>query len=104
MRDAASLVKYGEQPYAAPTNPWIQRRTVASTLAQAVLTDLATADLAINGLEIIADPRLQLGDVVRIVDPDGIALDGRYLLTGINETVTAQGRYTMRITARRAPN
>lgn len=104
VRDATSLATYGEQPYAAPTNPWIQRRAVAATLAQAVLTDLATADLAINSLEIIADPRLQLGDVVRLVDTDGLALDGRYLLTGINETVTAQGRYSMRITARRAPN
>ncbi len=102
-RDPQSVAVYGEQPYHAPANKWVQRRPVAVTLAAGLLGDLAQAEAAISQLEIIGDPRLQLGDRVRVTDRDGLALDGEYLLTGIRETVTPDGRYTMRITARPAP-
>ncbi len=102
-RDLQSVAVYGEQPYHAPANKWVQRRPVAVTLAAGLLTDLAQAEAAISQLEIIGDPRLQLGDRVRVTDRDGLALDGDYLLTGIRETVTADGKYSMRVTARPAP-
>lgn len=100
-RSVESVRAYGPQPYDAPTNQWVQRRDLAETLAADLVADLATPHVAITDLSIVADPRLQLGDLVRLVDPDGIGLDGDYWITGIRDEITSV--YRQRIAARRAP-
>ncbi|GIJ50037.1 hypothetical protein Val02_69230 [Virgisporangium aliadipatigenens] len=102
VRDPDSEAVHGQQPYAASANPWIQRREVADTLARALLADLATPHLVVTNLVIVGDPRLQLGDRVRVVDRDGIALDGEYWITAIRDRIRADGPYTQTLALRRA--
>jgi hypothetical protein len=97
----ASIGRYGAQPYTVPTNPWVQRRAAAETLAAALVDDLSTPHLTITDLAIVADPRLQLGDLVRLVDANGIALDGDYWITAIRDEYA--GTYRQRM-APAAPN
>ena len=62
---------------------WVQARGVASTIAYSILADTKAPAPVITDLGIVADPRLQLGDRIRIVDRDGIGLNRDYWLTGI---------------------
>ncbi|MEV6526894.1 hypothetical protein AB0M43_33680 [Longispora sp. NPDC051575] len=101
-RDDDSVATFGPQPFDAPGNQWVQRREAADQLAAALVADLAVPHLAVTGLSIIGDPRLQLGDLVRLIDRDGIALDGEYWLTAIRDQLDDRG-YTQTIAARRAP-
>lgn len=101
VRDPDSIAAFGPQPYNAPSNQWVQRRESAQALADALLADLAQPSLVVTNLAIIGDPRLQLGDLVHLVDPDGIALVGDYWITAIRDEIG--DTYRQRITARRAP-
>jgi hypothetical protein len=85
----------------SPYRPWIQRRQTARALAEALVADLAAPHLNIADLPVIGDPRLQLGDLVRIVDRNGIALNGDYWITAIRDELS--DTYRQRICARRAP-
>lgn len=96
-----SIDRYGPQPYTVPTNPWVQRRDAAVTLAVTLVADLADPHLTITDLAIVADPRLQLGDLVRLIDANGIVLDGDYWITAIRDEFA--DTYRQRIGARRAP-
>ncbi|WP_018350940.1 hypothetical protein [Longispora albida] len=102
VTDAKSVQRFGPQPLTLPAGPWVQTQQVADALGAELLSDLAWPQPAITGLDIIGDPRLQLGDRVRVTDPDGLALDGEYWISGITDRLSSSG-YTQTITARRAP-
>ncbi|GIG63648.1 hypothetical protein Lfu02_80200 [Longispora fulva] len=95
----ASRYVYGDQPLTVPASPWVQSTAVAQRLADLLVADLAEPRAHITGLDIIGDPRLQLGDRVRIRDRDGLDLDGWYLITAITDRIGTSG-YTQTISAR----
>ncbi|HEX8626742.1 MAG TPA: hypothetical protein VF755_01035 [Catenuloplanes sp.] len=98
------LATSGEQPQPLrlPDSQWVQRHDVAAALAAAILPDVADPRPVVTDLAIRGDPRIQLGDRVRLVDRDGIGVDGDWWITGITETHEPTSGYAMRITARQA--
>lgn len=96
-----SVRRHGLLPLKLSANQWVQRTEVADALAYRLLYDLYLPVAVVRDLSIVGDPRLQLGDRIRVRDRDGLALDGDYWISAIRETYSSQG-YTQSITARRA--
>lgn len=90
------------QPLRLPDSQWVQRHDIAAALAEAILPDVAEPQPTITDLTIRADPRIQLGDRVRLIDRDGVGVDGHWWITGITESHEPTTGYTMRLTARQA--
>ncbi|WP_461296339.1 hypothetical protein [Streptomyces harbinensis] len=87
--NTASIAAYGEQTYQHAPSGWIQDSGTAQSLA-GTLRDMARWPIpAFQDVEVLADPRIQLGDVVRVIDRTGAALDTPAWVTGIR--VTANG-------------
>nr|MDT0523344.1 hypothetical protein [Streptomyces sp. DSM 41633] len=74
---------YGKQQYHAPASDWVQSGSVAYTLAQTML-DAGRYPVPVLGeVEVLHDPRLQLGDVVRVLDTAGAKLDTLAWIVGM---------------------
>lgn len=99
--DDASIVEHGEQALDLPDNPWRQDQDSVAGLVGEILGQTAWSRPVLTNVGIVGDPRLQLGDRVRIVDVQGIALDGEHWLTGISTTHSG-GKLAQRVTARQA--
>lgn len=102
LRDDESARRYDSQSIVngVAESKWRQRADSATTIAQLLLADLAFPRPVLTNVKIVGDPRLEIGDLVRIVDPDGLGLDGNYRITGINPTYSATEGFTQSISAR----
>ncbi|MFB6908084.1 hypothetical protein ACFCWB_27800 [Streptomyces bacillaris] len=81
--DEASKALYGSQNYTHSAGPWIQYAYFATNVGNAILRAGALPAPLLSGVEILADPRLELGDVVRVLDPSGAAPDTLAWVVGI---------------------
>jgi hypothetical protein len=97
--DQYSIDKYGSQSFSF-SNAYIQNRPAANTLAGSLLGDLKDP-VATARITIIGDPRLELGDRIRIQDPDGNVFDGEFWIQGIEDNLD-DGGYTQQLTVRQA--
>lgn len=80
---------YGKQVYQAPASDWVQQLQVASDLSHAML-DAGRYPVPVLGeVDVLHDPRIQLGDIVRVVDVTGAALDTLAWVVGIRTTCQA---------------
>ncbi|MEU2403976.1 MULTISPECIES: hypothetical protein [Streptomyces] len=85
----ASQEFYGKQQYLAPASDWVQSASEAYTLAQTML-DAGRYPVPVLGeVEVLHDPRLQLGDVVRVMDTAGAKLDTLAWIVGMRTTCAA---------------
>ncbi|MEU3074384.1 hypothetical protein [Streptomyces laurentii] len=82
-RDRASQLDYGVQSYEHDGTPWIQHQPSAAKIASALVAAAADPAPGLQNLEILADPRIELGDVVRVVDTSGAELDTLAWVVGI---------------------
>ncbi|GAA2395889.1 hypothetical protein GCM10010420_21780 [Streptomyces glaucosporus] len=101
--NTTSQLHYGKQQYLAPASGWVQDAEAASGLAYRML-DAGRYPVPLLGeVEVLHDPRIQLGDVVRVVDTTGAALDTLAWVVGIRTTCQAgsapQQTLTLRGTA-----
>ncbi|WP_420034369.1 hypothetical protein ACN2WE_19225 [Streptomyces sp. cg28] len=101
--NTTSQAYYGKQVYEAAASAWVQSRQSADTLSHAML-DAGRFPVPVLGeVEVLHDPRIQLGDVVRVVDATGAALDTLAWVVGIRTTCQAgaapQQTLTLRGTA-----
>jgi hypothetical protein len=99
MVDQYSIDKFDPQSFSF-SNPYIQTREAANTLAGSLLSDLKDP-VATARITVIGDPRLELGDRIRIQDPDGNVFDGEFWIQGIEDTLD-DGGYTQQLTVRQA--
>lgn len=99
VQSAASQRAYGIQTYEHQGAGWIQYRETATELAGAILSAGEYPIPSLQTVEILADPRLELGDVVRVVDKTGAALDTLAWVVGI-KTNGDDGRITQTLTLR----
>ncbi|MCS7484648.1 hypothetical protein ACFFQW_45215 [Umezawaea endophytica] len=98
--DTTSVSRYGPQVYQVPATPWLQTSTAASSVA-AYLLAVASSPLPVLGdVEILPDPRIQLGDLVRITDTVGAALTTPAWVVGIRTNGDDQGRVRQVLTLR----
>lgn len=96
----ASQSYYGKQQYTAPTTGWVQDRVSAYTLAQTLLDAGRYPVPLLGDVEVLPDPRIQLGDVVRVVDAAGARLDTLAWVVGMRTSWTAGGAPRQTLTLR----
>ncbi|MER5262244.1 hypothetical protein ABTZ99_09215 [Actinosynnema sp. NPDC002837] len=90
--DTTSVSRYGAQVYQVPATPWLQTSTAATAVASYLLA-VASSPLPVLGdVEVLPDPRIQLGDLVRITDTVGAALTTPAWVVGIRTSGDDQGR------------
>ncbi|UFQ15504.1 MULTISPECIES: hypothetical protein [Streptomyces] len=90
---------YGVQEFEHDPGGWIQDSKSASAVAS-VLRDAGAYPLPLIGeVEILPDPRIQLGDVIRVVDYTGASLDTLAWVIGIR-TSGAEGSVRQTLTLR----
>ncbi|MEU6121816.1 hypothetical protein [Streptomyces sp. NPDC047123] len=87
--NTTSQKHYGKQQYTAPASDWVQTSESASALAYAMLVAGRYPVPLLGEVEVLHDPRIQLGDVVRVVDTAGAELDTLAWVVGIRTTHAA---------------
>jgi hypothetical protein len=98
--DTASVTRYGPQVYQVPATQWLQSSAAASTVAGYLLA-VASSPLPVLGdVEILPDPRIQLGDLVRITDTVGASLSTPAWVVGIRTSGDDTGRVRQVLTLR----
>jgi hypothetical protein len=102
-QDITSIRKYGEQPL--PTisgSAWMQRADSAASLALTLLSDLADAKPVLTNVPIKGDPTLEFGDLVTVVDINGLGVNGLYRISGKDTSHTSRDGFTQDLVVRQA--
>ncbi|MEU5974288.1 hypothetical protein [Streptomyces sp. NPDC047315] len=94
-----SQEKYGVQSYDHDPDGWVQDHGSADALAKSLATVGAFPPPLLQDVQVLADPRIELGDVVRVVDTTGATLDTLAWVVGINIS-GANGEITQTLTLR----
>jgi hypothetical protein len=102
VEDVDSIRAYRRQPLGITTNPFRQRAESAAAIAARVVADLKDPHPTLRNIKIVGDPRLEIGDLVRVVDSSGLGVDGNFRITGLAPTSSARGGFEQTITARAA--
>ncbi|OZM73968.1 hypothetical protein CFN78_06685 [Amycolatopsis antarctica] len=68
----SDIATYGVQELILDEHPWRQTRDTAVAIGTSVLNDTIVPSPLIDGIEIHADPRMQLRDVVKLTSQEGI--------------------------------
>jgi hypothetical protein len=71
----AASSRFGEVAWQQSGNPWIQDPDSAQQLAQDVVLDGYVPRPNLTNIAIMPDPRLQLTDIVHLIDPDTTYVD-----------------------------
>ena len=89
--DTTSMNTYGEQLYQerAEDNLWVQDQESLGQRATDLLAQLKDGKPSIQNLRIVADPTLQLGDRITIVDATGNKINEDQQIASINIVFTA---------------
>lgn len=103
VTDDESIAKYGEQPLEISSHQWRQSTDISDAIALMLLTDMRIIHPVLTKVSIVGDPRLELGDRVRIVDTNGIGLDDIYRIAGLTAEMKSSG-FVQSIAARRSPD
>ncbi len=74
-QNTISQAVYGRQAFDHDAAGWVQESAGAAVLADTLLTAGKLPVPLLGDVEILPDPRVQLGDVVRVVDRTGAQLD-----------------------------
>ncbi|MDX2526587.1 hypothetical protein ACSCB1_20185 [Streptomyces europaeiscabiei] len=91
---------YGRQEHTGETTDWIQDLASAQDIADA-LHDAGLHPVPVIGdVEVLYDPRVQLGDVVRLTDTSGTRLDTLAWVIGVNTTAAADNGVRQTLTLR----
>ncbi|WP_336319450.1 hypothetical protein [Streptomyces lavendofoliae] len=91
---------YGRQEYCAEAGDWVQDYRAAQDLADAMRAAGQYPVPVLGDVEVLYDPAIQLGDVVRVVDTSGAALDTLAWVVGIRTAATAAGTVQQTLTLR----
>lgn len=101
--DITSIRKYGEQPLPTITGTyWMQREDSAAALALTLLSDLADAKPVLTSVPIKGDPTLEFGDLVTIVDRNGLGVNGLFRITSKDPSHDPSGGFTQELVVRQA--
>ncbi|MEU6087370.1 hypothetical protein ABZ865_11280 [Streptomyces sp. NPDC047085] len=96
----ASERYYGRQEHTGETTDWIQDLDAAQAIANALYNAGVYPVPVIGDVEVLYDPRVQLGDVVRLTDTSGTRLDTLAWVVGISTTATADAGVRQTLTLR----
>lgn len=82
---------YGRQEFHGEASDWVQDLGAARQLAEAMRSAGEYPVPVLGDVQVLYDPRIQLGDVVRVQDTSGAVLDTLAWVVGITTTATADG-------------
>jgi hypothetical protein len=82
---------YGRQEFYGEQSDWVQDLGAAQQLAQAMRVAGEYPVPVLEDVQVLYDPRIQLGDVVRILDTTGATLDTLTWVVGISTSASAGG-------------
>ncbi|MCK2239404.1 MULTISPECIES: hypothetical protein [unclassified Crossiella] len=99
----ASAQRYGRRTLALQGNAFRQEPGSAAAVARSLLTDLADPTPVLAEIPVPGDPRLQLGDVVTVLDPDGLGGPIRASVIGIRRTLSTADGLSDSLTLRAEP-
>ncbi|MBP2479096.1 hypothetical protein JOF53_007968 [Crossiella equi] len=99
----ASAQRYGRRALSLQGNVFRQEPDSAAAVAHSLLTDLADPTPVLADIPMPGDPRVQLGDVVALSDPDGLGGPIRASVIGIRRTLSVQDGLSDSFTLRAAP-
>ncbi|MFF8830648.1 hypothetical protein [Streptomyces sp. NPDC015131] len=97
---STSEAYYGRQEYCAEAGDWVQDYRAAQDLADAMRAAGQYPVPVLGDVEVLYDPAIQLGDVVRVVDTGGAALDTLAWVVGIKTSAAAGGTVQQTLTLR----
>ena len=100
--DPASIATYGEQAIDVPATVWRQSNVSARELADDLLARLKEPHPVVSDIPVIADPRLQLGDRVTVIDRERLVLARDCIIVGIELAASWTSGLTQRLTLRDA--
>jgi hypothetical protein len=100
--DAISIAAFEEQPLELPDNPFRQDLDSIGLTATDLLAMLKDGKPTVQGLAIVGDPRLQLGDRDTLVDANGLVISADVHLAEIQTSFTSgdDGKLTQTISTR----
>ncbi|MBH1936495.1 hypothetical protein I5Q34_19810 [Streptomyces sp. AV19] len=98
--DSSSQQSYGVQQYEHDPDGWIQDNRSAQAVADSLRDAGAYPVPLLSDVEILADPRIELGDVVRVRDSTGAALDTLAWVIGIRTSADSSGAVKQILTLR----
>ncbi|MEU6348870.1 hypothetical protein ABZ896_06040 [Streptomyces sp. NPDC047072] len=96
----ASEKYYGRQQHTGESTDWIQDLTSAQAIANAMYSAGVYPVPVIGDVEVLYDPRIQLGDVVQLTDTSGTRLDTLAWVVGISTAESADGGVRQTLTLR----
>lgn len=96
-RAGGSIDTYGERTLELDSNRWRQRAGAVAPIARRLLQSLRNPTPTIEDIDIVGDPRLRNGQVIRIKDPQGIAPDLRAYIVKITHKIGASYEQTLSI-------
>lgn len=99
---SAAPEAFGPRPLTLPDNPWRQDLGFAQEVGRQLLGRLARPVPTITGLRVVGNPLTELGDRVRLIDEEGMALDGDFWVTGCDDEISVDGGYTQAMSVRQA--
>jgi len=86
---SGSRTTFGDQTLSLGSSPWVQLPSSAQAIASSVLADTKSPVPILQQIPMVGDPRIQLGDVMPIVDPGYAGSRFIAVTTAIHETFTA---------------
>ncbi|MFB7643891.1 hypothetical protein ACFC0S_03155 [Streptomyces sp. NPDC056084] len=98
-QNTTSQAAYRVQTYNHDSGGWVQTAESATAVADALLKAGQYPAPILGDVEILPDPRLQLGDVVRVVDQTGASLDTLAWIVG-NKLSASAGAVKQTLTLR----
>lgn len=97
---SASERYYGRQEFFGESSEWVQDYRAARGLADAMRAAGEYPVPVIGEVEVLYDPRIQLGDVIRLLDSSGAELDTLAWVVGIKTASTGAGTMQQTLTLR----
>src|SRR5690606_5784204 len=91
--DQDSIDKYGARNYKL-SGDWVQDKFSAEALNKYLLSRTVEPIPTTDAIEIAGDPRLQLGDTIEVLDPDGFGERMRLRIRGIRREYSRDGGLT----------
>jgi hypothetical protein len=98
--DPASIKQYGEQPFDMGTSEWQQNALEVQATLDDIVAQCAYPHPVLGDVEVVSDPRVQLGDRVALQDPTGLHMTTDAFIVGITEAGDSAGhRQTLTLKA-----
>lgn len=95
--------EFGLRDYSAPSSAWRQNSDGGDQLVYALAYDLAYPLPTIGSIPIVGDPRIKLGTLRNIEDPDGLVVLARHRVVGIHSELV-KGMFSQTISAKPVDN